>query len=209
MTAVRAAFFGDSLTLGVGDPEKLGWAGRLARAAQANGHDITAYNLGIRRDTSSDIARRWGAEAEARLPASARRLLLFSFGTNDCLEEDGRRRVSHAQSLDNARAILEPALRFAPVLVVGPPPVADEAENLRIAALSSDQHALCDRLGIDFIPLFALLRCAEPWVSSLSDGYHPGAAGYALAADIIGASPKWTSAIGGEDAPPVGLTASG
>ena len=193
--AVRAAFFGDSLTLGAGDRQGLGWVGRLSVSARAQGQDLTAYNLGVRRETSADIARRWEGEASARLPATSGRLLVFSFGTNDCLEEDGQRRVPHDRSLATARALLSSAVSFAPVLMIGPPPAADASENLRIGALSRGLASLCAQLDISFLELFAPLRAAGDWMSSLADGYHPGEAGYALAACIIEASAQWSTAL--------------
>ena len=54
----RVFFIGDSFVAGVGDPEHRGWVGRLADRAHRAGAPITAYNLGVRRDTSDDICRR-------------------------------------------------------------------------------------------------------------------------------------------------------
>ena len=64
---VRICFFGDSFTVGVGDPLGVGWVVPVVAAAGAAGHAVTAYNLGIRRDTSLDISRRWALEAAERL----------------------------------------------------------------------------------------------------------------------------------------------
>src|SRR5690606_27298725 len=59
---LRICFVGDSFVAGVGDPEALGWSGRLTVDAHAAGVAPTAYNLGVRRQTSTDIAGRWQAE---------------------------------------------------------------------------------------------------------------------------------------------------
>ena len=56
---MRLCFIGDSLVNGTGDPTGLGWVGRVTASARRRGHDVTTYNLGIRRDTSADIAARW------------------------------------------------------------------------------------------------------------------------------------------------------
>jgi hypothetical protein len=53
---MRICFVGDSLVNGTGDPVGLGWVGRACAAARRRGHEVTCYNLGIRRDTSADIA---------------------------------------------------------------------------------------------------------------------------------------------------------
>ena len=66
---MRILAFGDSFVAGVGDPAHQGWLGR----ALAGRPEVTLYNLGVRRDTSADIARRWLAEAV--LPWSPRSAL--------------------------------------------------------------------------------------------------------------------------------------
>ena len=63
---MRICFIGDSFVNGTGDDACLGWAGRLCRDARAAGREVTYYNLGVRRNTSADIARRWRAEKRRR-----------------------------------------------------------------------------------------------------------------------------------------------
>ncbi|APE35159.1 hypothetical protein BOX37_15735 [Nocardia mangyaensis] len=64
---LRICFVGDSFVQGIGDPEYRGWVGRVLAET---GTDITAFNLGIRRNTPDDIRRRCWAEVEPRfLPA--------------------------------------------------------------------------------------------------------------------------------------------
>ena len=65
---MRICFVGDSFVNGTGDPDCLGWAGRVCAAAQHDGHDITYYNLGVRRETTADIRDRWEREVSCRLP---------------------------------------------------------------------------------------------------------------------------------------------
>jgi len=63
---MRICFIGDSFVSGAYDDDCIGWVGRIAAAARKRGHDFTAYNLGIRGETSVQIGRRWRAEAEVR-----------------------------------------------------------------------------------------------------------------------------------------------
>ena len=103
----RVCFVGDSFGQGVGDTTGLGWVGRVAAGAHAWDAGLTAYNLGVRRDTSADIAIRWQAECEARLPAEGVEAgVVFSFDANDTTVEDGRRRVPEEQSLEYLEQIL-------------------------------------------------------------------------------------------------------
>lgn len=123
MIRFRLCVFGDSFSNGTGDDTMLGWAGRVCATARQRGHDVTLYNLGIRRDTSTDIAGRWQEEAARRLPAEQDGRLLFAFGANDCVIEDGAPRVPLPRSLENAAAILKGTAR--PTLMLGPIPAGD------------------------------------------------------------------------------------
>lgn len=46
----RVRCVGDSFTQGTGNAAGLGWTGRVAKAARTAGYDLTAYNLGVRRE---------------------------------------------------------------------------------------------------------------------------------------------------------------
>jgi acyl-CoA thioesterase I len=63
----RLLFFGDSLIAGVGDPTGRGWVGRVVAASFENGLPLTGYNLGVRRETSEQVAGRWHDEALPRM----------------------------------------------------------------------------------------------------------------------------------------------
>ncbi|WP_111430581.1 GDSL-type esterase/lipase family protein [Rhodobacteraceae bacterium DSL-40] len=186
---MRACFIGDSFTHGVGDAAGLGWRGRVVARMQAGVPDLTAYDLGIRRDTSGDIRRRWEAEALARLAAGFRHRLVFSFGTNDCADDGtGAARVPMAESLGHADAILARAARMAPTLLIGPPPVLDDpAADARIARLEPELATVAGRHGVPFLPVFEALRQDAAWRQSAAagDGTHPDGAGYAALAARI------------------------
>jgi len=187
---MRICFFGDSITNGTGDDEALGWVGRVAARARHNGRDVTSYNLGIRRDTSADIAGRWRGEAERRLPPMCRHegLLAFSFGANDCADDErGGPRVPFKRALANTELILSEAAPFAPTIMIGPAPIQFEAADRRAGALSSAQAELCERIGVPFLPIFDFVAACEPWRQDAKrgDGVHPNKAGYAALADFV------------------------
>ena len=77
MTELRICFVGDSITNGTSDDDCLGWPGRLCSAERNSGHDISSYNLGIRAETSEQIASRWRAECTPRLPEPYPAALVF------------------------------------------------------------------------------------------------------------------------------------
>jgi acyl-CoA thioesterase I len=190
---VRICFFGDSLINGTGDPDCLGWVGRVCAAARQKGTDVTCYNLGIRRDTSADILRRWRREADIRLPAEIARRLVFSFGANDCIFESSSRRVQLHQTVSNAKAILAAAVAFAPTVMIGPAPISEAGVNDRIQELVPALGATCDELGVPFLDVFNQLKSSATWMQEVTqgDGAHPGRQGYEELALLIDRWRAW------------------
>ena len=186
---MRLIAFGESFVVGAGDPDHLGWVGR----AIAGRREISLYNLGIRREASDQLALRWEAEARLRLVDYEPMRIVFSFGCNDSHLVDGAPRVAVAQTLKNARAMLTGARALAPVLMVGPPPVADPGVCARTEALNAALLALCARLQIPFIDVFRPLVAGALWQAEAAawDGAHPGAAGYQQIAYLVSAHPAW------------------
>ena len=186
---MRLLAFGDSMVAGAGDPDHLGWIGRALAGRRA----ITLYNLGVRRETSADILARWEAEARPRRVADEPMRMVFSFGCNDAHLQGGEPRVTAAETLKNARAILTAAGALAPALMVGPPPVADPGVCARVEALNAALLALCGRLQVPFIDIFRPLEAGGVWQAEAAawDGAHPGAGGYQQMADLVAAHPAW------------------
>jgi len=190
---IRICYVGDSFVNGTGDPEKLGWTGRLSRYAESDGIEITHYNLGIRRETSSNILQRWAAECRARLPEGSDNRVVFSFGVNDAVVENGAPRVGVEASVANARAILTEALSSYRVIMVGPPPIDDEALNVKIRELDLRYAGLCRELKVPYLSVFERLAGDALWQSEVSsnDGAHPRSEGYARLAEYIRGWEGW------------------
>jgi lysophospholipase L1-like esterase len=190
---IRVCFIGDSFINGTNDPECLGWTGRVTASARRKGYNLTSYNLGVRRETSSDIAHRWLAEAKPRLPGHCKSGIVFLFGVNDTTLEDGRVRVTEARSVENTRQILSAATRLATVLMIGPPPTADAEQNGRIDVLSRRLHLVAEQVAVPFLSVFEPLRQDSVWMSEVSadDGAHPRAEGYARLAALVEGWAHW------------------
>lgn len=187
--SMRICFIGDSIVNGTGDDDALGWPGRVVSFARGNRLNVTYYNLGVRRDTSADIASRWRAEVDRRLPSESDKRLAFSFGTNDCAaDSDGNPRLPRAQTLDNAKRILRGAASIGPTIMVGPAPVLDdEVVDERVRNISHDLQIVCDQIGIPFLETFAFIVGCPAWrrEASQGDGTHPNREGYAALAEFI------------------------
>lgn len=194
MSDIRICFLGDSFTQGTGDDACLGWPGRVCAAARARGHAVTAYNLGIRRETTADIKARWRAEVAPRLGPALDGRVVFSFGANDATLEDGRWRVSAEDSAANARAMISEALAAGfRVLVVGLPPAPEADKTARHAQLAAAYAAVCRELEVPFLDVLPPLQDVAVWWEEVAagDGIHPNAGGYAALATLVEAWPAW------------------
>jgi lysophospholipase L1-like esterase len=194
MSDIRICFVGDSFTQGTGDDTCLGWPGRVSAAARARGHALTAYNLGIRRETTADIRARWRAEVTPRLGPDVDGRVVFSFGANDATLEDGRWRVEPDASAANARAMISEARADGfRVLVVGVPPAPEADRTARHAQLAGAYAAVCRDLHVPFLDILEPLTRAAVWWDDVAagDGIHPNAGGYAALAALVEAWPAW------------------
>jgi lysophospholipase L1-like esterase len=190
---LRVCFLGDSFVAGTGDPDHLGWVGRLATRTHQAGRPLTAYNLGVRRQTSGQIRDRWLAECSVRLPAGCDGRMVVSFGVNDTSVEYGQQLVDTIDSGTHLTEMLQGARAAGwPVLVVGPPAVSDPAHNDRTAHLDEHLLAVVGQLGVPYVSILASLTQSSVWMRQVGDwdGAHPSGEGYDVLADLLW--PNWS-----------------
>lgn len=188
VTDRRVLFFGDSHVAGVGDAAGLGWVGRVVSSSFAAGLPMTAYNLGVRGETSVQVAARVRQETGPRLVSRAETRVVVSFGANDTTIEDGVQRVEEERSTDALSDVVERARAIGlPMLVVGPAPVDDDEQNVRIQTLSVAFGEICASRGVPFVGVIEPLLASSVWVQQVGngDGAHPGAAGYQALAEVV------------------------
>ncbi|MNR83671.1 hypothetical protein D3C72_144530 [compost metagenome] len=190
----RICFVGDSFVQGTSDPLCLGWAGRVTQDAVARGINLTHYNLGIRRDTSRDIAARWEQECAARLPADCAQHVVFSFGVNDSAIYEGALRVPEEESLANCERILRSSAVRYKTLMVGPPPMPDAPHNRRVAQLDQQFAEIAASLNVPYLSVFETLRKDEHWLKEAiaNDFAHPRQYGYDRLASLVQAWSAWS-----------------
>lgn len=200
MRDVRIGAIGDSFVAGVGDPEHLGWVGRLAAASHRDGLPLTLYNLGIRGDTTRDVLSRWRRELPPRLrpsgggPVEAR--VVVSVGVNDTSPVPGTPgpagRVGPAASAAHLDMLLGELSDLGwGLLVAGPPPVADPEQTSRIRELDRRFADVCGGAGVPYVGVLDALADDAAWTAEVAagDGSHPAAGGYARLAGIV--DPVW------------------
>jgi lysophospholipase L1-like esterase len=188
MKDIRLIFIGDSFVNGTGDETFLGWSGRVSQLFNDDETEVTSYSLGVRRETSSDILKRWEQEVQTRLMKEATNIGFFSFGVNDCVEIEGVQRVSFEQSIKNITTILSEAKKqFDQIVFVMAPPIDDELVNKRIAYLNTQYHKVCIDLEIDAIDVFDALKLSSIWTDEVknNDGAHPKSGGYGVFAHLL------------------------
>jgi lysophospholipase L1-like esterase len=196
----RVLFFGDSFVAGVGDPTGRGWVGRVVAASFDAGLPLVAYNLGVRRETSLEVAARWVGEARPRMRAQASYGVVFGFGVNDTTAEDGRLRVEADDAVDALARVLDGAHELGlPALVVGPPPVGEPAQDVRVGDLSAAFARVAAAHGSPFVDVFGSLCANAAWTAEATagDGAHPGAGGYSALARLVlsGGWLEWLDAV--------------
>ena len=175
-------FIGDSLTLGVGYETGLGWPGRLTNDLLKQGADVTGYNLGVRKDASVLIAKRWREEAERRRMEGREFRLVFSFGVADVFNG-----TAMEDFIAAAETLLVEAHVMAQVLVVGPTPVASPEKCARIKTLSEELARICSLHKIPFVETIDAMQGSPVYRQALinSDGAHPSSTGYAALAEHL------------------------
>src|SRR5690606_833588 len=148
---------------------------------------------GVRRDTSRDIAARWQAECTARLPATCLPYVVLSCGVNDTMMENGVRRVEETESITNFRSIVQQAATLFPVLVIGPPPMPDNAQTQRIAHLDQQFALQAQALDVPYLSIWQSLQDDAHWLDEAraSDGAHPGKHGYDTLATLVQRWDAW------------------
>ncbi|AFY47018.1 lysophospholipase L1-like esterase [Nostoc sp. PCC 7524] len=194
-TKTRLCFVGESFVNGTGDPECLGWTGRICVNANRKGYDITYYNLGVRRETSTELRHRWLREVSYRLPPEYDGRVVFSFGVNDTTIENGKTRVAITESIENIQMILSETKQLYPVLMVSPPPCGDREQNQRIANLSQEFAKVCHELNVPYLNVFSILEKSTVWLEEAinNDGAHPKAAGYTEFAQLVDNWDAWVN----------------
>ena len=181
---IALVFIGDAYVAGYGDPKGAGWVSRVVGHTEHPDVDITAYQLGVRGDSSADVLSRWRIEVPPRWKGRSEKRLVVAVGHNDAVNgmSTARVRLNLANILDDAAA------SGVAVFAVGPPPTMDAELNSRLEIVVEAQADVCARRGVPYVDCYRPLNGHEQYRSDLGasgDGIHPGQAGYGLIAWLV------------------------
>ena len=190
MADLRVCFLGDSFTLGTGDDDGLGWAGRVHAAERGRGIDLTSYNLGIRGQTGAEIAARGPREIAERIAGKGdRQAVVIAFGTND---------IRLDRPVEESCASLEAVVTWAlgqgyAVFVMGSPHAAEPELDALRALRNVNMEETARRLGAPFLDVRERIADWTAWHRGAmeGDGVHPSAEGYAAVAAVFATWGPW------------------
>ncbi|YAF94910.1 MAG: GDSL-type esterase/lipase family protein [Nodularia sp. CChRGM 3473] len=205
---LKIVALGDSLVYGFGDPEKGGWVEQLRRwwiLPDSSGHVL--YNLGVRGDSTQQVAKRLEVEFRHRgeLRNRVPDMIILSVGVNDSARltrPNGRNYTDFAVFESEIAALLEQAQQLCPVIFIGMVPV-DESKMPFLDCFyysHGDQYRYkeatklaCSQRRIPYLDIFdQWMARGDTWrLKRLSaDGLHPNTLGYqALLEDVINWEP--------------------
>lgn len=189
MSGTHIHFVGDSHLHGVGDPDGLGWTGRVLGLCRRAGLSFTTGTLGDPGDTSAELVTRWTHQAPKKLLEAPDARAVISFGVNDTAAQlDRSRRINERRSLKVLGLFLdEMNVAGIKVFVVGPAPVSDALHQRRLEQLSEAFPAICEERQVPYVSVFDRLLGCDDWFAELEHGdqIHPGARGYQALADLL------------------------
>lgn len=184
----RICIFGDSITWGMGLPERVGWADLLRNyLEQKSDYYLELYNLGIDRNTSKDLLGRIEAESEARKPD----LIIIDIGTNDSLQYESNNKLVNEIEIEefsaNLKSIVNIARKFTCELIFVGLAMGDEKltnplprsttgkryTKNRIAIFNETIKDVCQKENIAFVEINSVLKDND-----FIDGLHPNEAGH-------------------------------
>src|SRR4051794_41914040 len=106
---------------------------------------MTAYNLGVRGESTREVARRFRPEAEPRLIPGADNRVVLAVGANDVsLGPDGEQELSTEESVELMTGMLDDAAALgAPAMVLSPGPAGLPDHASRSRALRARVDGPC------------------------------------------------------------------
>jgi acyl-CoA thioesterase-1 len=200
----RILVFGDSMVYGSWD-DKGGWVQKLKnnldhRFMKDNNLKFFVYNLGVQRDTSSDLLKRLDPEIKSRFIEDHKIILIFSIGTNDAkfAKNKNTLNISPDNFRKNLGLILKKALNYSSkIIFVGTPPVIESQTtpqrldpngywfDKNVELYDNMTKDLCKKNKIPFVDVRSAFQKRENLEKLFYDGLHPNSKGHELIFKLV------------------------
>jgi lysophospholipase L1-like esterase len=192
LTDLNICVLGDGIAMGIGDPEKQGWAGLLIDSVRAGHGPLNYYNLGIVGQNSESVFGRLN-ELEPRMPVGADNRLILAFGLMDAVGVGVREPLPAKTSWQNLTSLLKEVHGHYKPLLVGPPAVYDPTQNARLKRINGGFRELCTRARVPYVDLFTSLIDDVQYRRELIQGdrLHPGSFGHRKIFDLVSNDRSW------------------
>ncbi|MCK4588926.1 MAG: hypothetical protein KAT77_00660 [Nanoarchaeota archaeon] len=191
--------FGASITFGRGDNAHGGWTGRLKEYFEAQDYYHCFYNLGIPRESTVGLLKRFETECRARIQIKRpgdKFVILIAMGTNDSRLNNTSDNPQTEPKLfkKNILKLIKLSQKYTQHIVfIGLTPVDEKRTqpyeetyffNERIEKYNDIIRDSCQKNKILFLNMFEKWKNLDP-VKLLGDGLHPNAQGYEKMYQII------------------------
>ncbi|MCC6711701.1 MAG: NUDIX domain-containing protein [Candidatus Pacebacteria bacterium] len=183
---MNICIFGDSITWGARLQFRIGWANLLRNHLEKVSDEFfSVYDLGIDKNTSTDLLKRFVSEADARNPE----VIIFAIGTNDAAFIKTKSQPITKLNIfkGNLKKLSDLAEKYTHrIIFVGLAKGDDKVTNplpqsttgksydkANIVKYSQAIKEICEKENLTFIDLQDILTDAD-----FADGLHPNVAGH-------------------------------
>lgn len=178
-------FFGDSIMAGRGLAKSKTYVSLLTQNIQSASPDRTiCYDLAIPEETTANLLKRLEAECRSRIKQKKHEsIIIISGGINDIKSADDNRsdfkKISNGLRKNIEKLITQSLAYSAKIIFIGLAPLDENlavlnsfhVSNHTIQLFNQEIRSICNKRGVDFIDVFALLTNKKTR-SHLNDGIH-------------------------------------
>ena len=184
--------FGDSVVWGACLPKREAWADLLRNYLEAKSQfEVELYNLGIDRDTSTNLLARIELEASVRRPD----VIIIAIGANDSIFRLNKHQdVTELQFIENLNSLLNIAFTFTKKVVFVGLGKGDDTDTVPLKRSTTGKcyskevtklyNDYIKKFSFDhdipFVDVFGQLTDAD-----FDDGLHPNIAGHKKIFDLV------------------------
>lgn len=194
MKDICITIFGDSITYGMWDKDKGGWAQRLKQKLESDSQNyFCVYPLGIPGDTTTGVINRIENEMDSRFSPYFENIIIFAIGINDSIYGYGKNATPLDTFKQNLHTLFKQAKRYSNHIIFFGLTRVDENKipqdkflpfetfiNSEIETYDNAIKDFCKSEKLTYIDIRNLLEKNE-----IDDGVHPNNLGHEKIANIV------------------------